>query len=1299
MKYVMEQGVTYLIKEPKPDNSLSLFASLIKQGAKGFCITRVHPKRIRKRFELPDTPMLWITTSEVPDEKCVHPSDLAKLNMAINDALKKHENLVLLLEGIEYLITYNGFDSILRFVQFINDHIMVTSARFIITLDPATLDTGSLHILERDLVPLEDLSKLELSFPDFPQAAAGEEWKKPLEERLSKWRERGFATEALAKALEGEREEAVKSFEQFEAAVARAEALERELAGMELGGFEREAERIRSRLRDPATLKEAEDDFLVLQINVEKKKKDEQRRRAEEERLRAALEAKMREWAELGFNTAPLAKLSTAPYETLKEEFERFEAAVQKLKEIGDELLLMDTTGFEAEVDAIRSRLNSPAHVSEVEDDIFRLKILIERRRKEERRRREEEERARAEMASKLALWSSEGFDLSPLHGHEGWPLHRAMEAFSDFERGVKELKELEGELALLPLKDPEAERKRLGPLLRDVRRVEEAQREVGKLRGHLEKSQDELRREEFHKRIEEWRALGYNVERLKELERGDLETLQKELTVFKIRVHRLNELKGELGLIDTSGLEAEVAALEPLFRDVNRIPDLEARLTELRLKAKARMDETRTRMEEMARLKGKLVERMAVWASQGYSVSRLEGLLERERNLERLREEFETFEKNIVRINELRSRLAALNATGFEKEVAEVASLLNDPGRLEAAEGAVSALERLMAQGREEARRRQEEEERWKRKAQERILSWKAKGINVGMLERALEEGGEAFKSALSEFSLRLEKVRGMTEELNALDRRGLEAEAEAVQARLGNLDDLDGAAAALEALRAKIKERDERERGEREARKLERETYAKKLLEWASQGLVVEGLEKIIDADLDVVRGEFGRFEKGLRRLAELRSSLAALDTAGFEAEAEALRSRLNRPDAAEELARDLEDLRRRVEDRKRERDRRLQELRARVDGWASEGLHVEKLREAEAAGLEALSAAVAEFESSLAELRRLEEMHKHLRARLYRGVPAEGAPGAEAPERLARVRKKKRRARAPSEGAAAVRVEEGEEEEEEERRLREEERAELRAAEEEVEKEVGEIRKVAARPGEAGAAEAGAVVGAPGRGAGARGRLARKALVAVLALVIVASASYIVLTRTRGGVQNLTIDGEFGDWAGVSRRLDSPSDQPLNPSLNIVEWAAVSEEDALFLYIRTEGEILKGGQNATTQLHDYDTLQVYLDVDLSAATGYPAGGGSASVGAELMVAIIGWDNRAQEMRYYSYTGNDSSPWRPLSLSGLTSMRASGQELEMKVLYRDLSVERLSANLIVVEMYDTAGNHDWSD
>ncbi len=58
-----------------------------------------------------------------------------------------------------------------------------------ITLDPATLDTGSLHILERDLVPIENLGKLDVTFTELPEAPSTETaWREPFEERLKRFR-------------------------------------------------------------------------------------------------------------------------------------------------------------------------------------------------------------------------------------------------------------------------------------------------------------------------------------------------------------------------------------------------------------------------------------------------------------------------------------------------------------------------------------------------------------------------------------------------------------------------------------------------------------------------------------------------------------------------------------------------------------------------------------------------------------------------------------------------------------------------------------------------------------------------------------------------------------------------------------------------------------------------------------------------------------------------------------------------------------------------------------------------------
>jgi hypothetical protein len=932
-RYVMEQGVTYLIKEPKPDDSLKIFASLVKHGARGFCITRVHPKRIRKRFDLGETPILWITTSEVADEKCVHPSDLAKLNMAINDMLRNAENLAILLEGVEYLVTYNGFDSILRFVQVINDRIMVTNSRFIMTLDPATLDSSSLHILERDLTPIEDLSKLEVTFSEFPEAVAvtGDRWRPQLEERLKQWKERGLSVGALEKALEAGRDEAQKAFQEFEAFARRAAAVDDELRGMGLEGFRAEQDSIRARLRDSATIKEAEDALVELQVSAEKQKKDQSRRKGDEGRQREELRARLADWTSQGYLTLPLSTIVEGPLEEARREFERFDTAVRKLKDLKEELLLMDTTGFEAELESIRPRLMAPSRVSEVEDDVFRLKILIERRRKEERRKREEDDRYRTDLSGRLSQWRGEGFDTRRLAGWEGLPAAEARSRFEAFEKDVQAMRDIEGELGTLPQRGIEADIARVRGLLRDLESLPQARSELATLRARAEKGQDDRRREDFERKLQEWKVLGYNIDRLRELGKTDPDTLQKELVVFKIRVHRLKELEGELALLDTSGLGGEAAALMPLFKDVDKISEVESRLAELRLKIKGRAEEARGRREESGRKKRELVDRMSVWLSQGYSVSRLEALLDSEPDLARITAEFDRFEKDIVRLKELAGRLKVLDTAGFEREAGEVRAMLSDLERASEAEAALSALESAMQQQRGEARRQASEEDRRRKKALERINAWKEQGHDVSRLERALEEGLDSFKNELSGFNLRLEKLRGIREELALLDARGLEPELESLRAKLQDVENAEAAEEGLRALRARIDERTERERREKEAEKEERQSYIQKLLAWSSQGLVIEKLERAIDRPMEELRAEFGAFEKGLHRLEEIRKALVDLDLAGLEAEADRVRLGLNDPGLLPAVELDFAALNERAAERDRgRRERESAELR---------------------------------------------------------------------------------------------------------------------------------------------------------------------------------------------------------------------------------------------------------------------------------------------------------------------------------------------------------------------------------
>ena len=1013
-RYVMEQGVTYLIKEPKPDESLKIFASLVKHGARGFCITRVHPKRIRKRFELDETPILWITTSEVADEKCVHPSDLAKLNMAINDMLKNHENLVILLEGIEYLVTYNGFDSILRFVQVINDRIMVTSSRFIITLDPATLDSSSLHIMERDLTPIEDLSKLEITFSEFPVTPGerAEGWRPPLEEKLRKWNEGGFNVQSLDGPLKGDREEAMKAFQDFETFTNRATAIQDELRSMDTAGFQKEADSIRGKALEPSKAKEAEDELLALQVTLERRKKDETIRKLDTGKQLEEYRAKLRDWNAQGYNTGQLGAVLDGPPEGVRSEFERFESSITKLRGLREELLLMDTTGFEGEVESIRSRLMAPTRVNEVEDDIFRLKILIERRRKEDRRRKEEDERTRGELRTRFAQWKSDGLITTKLEGWETLSAAQARTLFETFEKDVASLREFETELSTYVTRGYEEEVARLRKLLRDVDALPGIKTELAALKARQDKGVDERRRDEFEHKIQEWKLLGYNVDRLLQLEKADADTVQKELVVFKIRVHRLKELEGELALLDTSGFDSDVAALQPMFKDIDRIPEVESRLTELRIKVKDRSVELRKGREGSGRRKRDMVDKMSVWLTQGYSVARLQALLETETDLDKIFQEFDRFERDIVRFKELAGRLKKLDVTGFEKEAADIQRMFSDISKVTEAEDAVSALEARIRSAREEAKRQAAEDEIRKRKALERIQSWKEQGLNVARLEHALEESMEVFKREYAVYSIGLEKLRSIHDELAMLDARGFEADVAALENQLRNVDNADAAEKALNALHAKIEDRHERERRDKEAEKEQRKEYIQKLLNWSSQGLSVERLEKAIDQPMDVLRSEFERYEGGLRRLEAVRSYILSLDLKGVEEQADRVRLSLNDPDNAEAMEKDLAALNQLLEKRDQDieeremRERKRSSIRERVRKMGTVPINVSRMDKFLDGDLETLEN---EFELFLEDVKKLRVLNKRFRELDTRGfeerASAIGAMLTD-PESLARI-----------------------------------------------------------------------------------------------------------------------------------------------------------------------------------------------------------------------------------------------------------------------------------------------------
>lgn len=172
VKYKLSPSTLYLVKEEKavegskdflvkgiqPKKSLEIFTDLVTHGYPGLCITRMHPNKLRERYNLEKTPILWLTQSmEVRGR--INPSDLIELSQTIREFVRRTKDSIILLDGIEYLITQNNFEEILRLIQSLNDMVSISSAIFIIPIDASTISTQQMHLLEREMSEITSVWK------------------------------------------------------------------------------------------------------------------------------------------------------------------------------------------------------------------------------------------------------------------------------------------------------------------------------------------------------------------------------------------------------------------------------------------------------------------------------------------------------------------------------------------------------------------------------------------------------------------------------------------------------------------------------------------------------------------------------------------------------------------------------------------------------------------------------------------------------------------------------------------------------------------------------------------------------------------------------------------------------------------------------------------------------------------------------------------------------------------------------------------------------------------------------------
>ena len=173
----------YLVEEEKPSTSFEMFVDILRgrcfdcendesfpcesldcgscglpcpckqcekyaSRTQGLIVTRRHPNELRSSLYIQTTPIIWLSTVAGKDN--LDPAKLSLLTDMMVNFMERSHNGIIMVDGVEYLVTSSDFSRVLRAVERWSETAMASSTRLIITIDPRAFDEREMAMLEKN---------------------------------------------------------------------------------------------------------------------------------------------------------------------------------------------------------------------------------------------------------------------------------------------------------------------------------------------------------------------------------------------------------------------------------------------------------------------------------------------------------------------------------------------------------------------------------------------------------------------------------------------------------------------------------------------------------------------------------------------------------------------------------------------------------------------------------------------------------------------------------------------------------------------------------------------------------------------------------------------------------------------------------------------------------------------------------------------------------------------------------------------------------------------------------------------
>ena len=161
IEFTVDAGHNNLVESSDSSYAFNAFRNIVSDTP-GLCITTTFPEKIRRKYGLEKTPIVWISKTSL-GEMTFKPSDLNfEISQTATKFMRDNPRTSVIFDDLEYLVEIAGFDDVIRFVKILTDVGSASNSTVVVPLDPNAIDERELFVIKGSFDSIRDVTHLKV---------------------------------------------------------------------------------------------------------------------------------------------------------------------------------------------------------------------------------------------------------------------------------------------------------------------------------------------------------------------------------------------------------------------------------------------------------------------------------------------------------------------------------------------------------------------------------------------------------------------------------------------------------------------------------------------------------------------------------------------------------------------------------------------------------------------------------------------------------------------------------------------------------------------------------------------------------------------------------------------------------------------------------------------------------------------------------------------------------------------------------------------------------------------------------